>query len=702
MLSITSKNYVNRDFSWLQFNQRVLAEANDPTNPIFERLRFLAITASNLDEFFMIRFASLNKEIHSAKANTRSEEAQKLGSLKTELLRRVNELQTAQAHSLIFLSNELKKSGIVLPTELNFKGRVLEASRLAFDQLVLPTLRQIESQKSTTLRQIKGLQLGLVLSNKRWVQVPELISGVTRFEYENRIYLFFLDHLLVQHLPSSPEGQSPLGVIRLTRDCDLPLEFGEGDSEAIPEAILAEVASRDRGRPQRLQYLGTPQKEWLTQTASILKLSESQIFGAPRTLCLHSLLSAVSELKQAIPGPSRFFYPEFRSVIPKPFREPREIFETLKFRDLLLHHPYDSFDCFVSWIEHACKDPLVESIDLTIYRVDPTSPLIATLKQAKNKRIRVIIELRARFDEMNNLRLAKELRESGVQVAFGFGKLKLHAKVALVTRQEGNELRRYTHLSTGNYNARTARQYTDLAILTANASVGTDAAQVFDSVIAGKIPEKLATLVSAPTKLHQKIAELIEEEIRASQQGLPARIFVKVNSLVDESTIRSLYRASIAGVKVDLVVRGACSLVPGIKGLSDNIRVISIVDRFLEHSRIFQFSSSRTIYLSSADWMPRNFFTRLELAFPVIDPRIYEFFENNLIPAYLKDTSKASELGPKKVWKRRKPKTGHGFRSQNHFMELAINEYVGTSIDYEKDARDSTPRTSIQESEPRG
>jgi polyphosphate kinase len=325
-------------------------------------------------------------------------------------------------------------------------------------------------------------------------------------------------------------------------------------------------------------------------------------------------------------------------------------------------------------------------IEQTVYRMDAVSPVIKALKKAASKKIvRVIIELRARFDELNNLRLADELRSAGVEVAFGFGRLKLHAKVALITRKVDGQTRLYTHLSTGNYNAATSRQYTDLAILTANQEMGRDARHFFDKVWNAEVPNSFKQLVSAPSRLHRKLIQLIEAETEAARKGQKGRIVAKVNALVDKAVIEKLYQASTAGVQVDLIVRGACSLVPGVQGLSENIRVISVVDRFLEHSRLYYFQSSQVMYLSSADWMPRNFFSRLELAFPILDPLIYRYIVEILIPTYLSDTAKAKELTPIGTWKKRAPVRVKGqrgsIRSQFVFALLAENDYRGTPLE---------------------
>jgi polyphosphate kinase len=348
-----------------------------------------------------------------------------------------------------------------------------------------------------------------------------------------------------------------------------------------------------------------------------------------------------------------------------------------------LHHPYDSFDSYVAFIKAAAKDPQVIKIEQTFYRTDADSLVVSQLKEAaKRKEVHVYIEPRARFDELNNLRLAEAFKKSGVKVNFATGKLKLHAKIALVTRKTENELRYYTHLSTGNYNAITSNQYTDLAIITSNQEIGFDARQFFDSIYSQENPKAFRKLVIAPQFLARRLLAHIKEETDAAKEGKPAKIFIKVNALVDQKIIESLYIASQAGVKVDLVVRGACALIPELSGISDNIKVLSIVDRFLEHSRIYYFGSSKKLYLSSADCMPRNFFSRLEIAFPILDQRIFHFLESVLIPAYLTDHAKARRLTSTGAWRRRR---GFGQekanRAQGFYERLSETEYIGTPLE---------------------
>lgn len=470
------------------------------------------------------------------------------------------------------------------------------------------------------------------------------------------------------------------GILRLTRDADFTIEVPDSDSESIPDLVKKSIGSRDKGRSVRLQYNGNFSREFLQEAADQLKLDLRQVFKAPGTLCLHGLFSVVNSLPEPIASRKGFNHPPLVNKLPPFFRDTKKIFENLDQTDFLLHHPYDSFEAFLAWLRLAAEDPHVTQIEQTIYRTDSVSEIVDILKlAAPKKKVRVILELRARFDESNNLRIAEELANAGAEVKFGFGNLKLHAKVTLVTRKVEDKTVRYTHLSTGNYSARNARHYTDISILSANPEIGADARTFFDAVFKKEIPQNFTHLVTAPTKLHQRVRSLIKAETEAARAGKKGRIIAKVNALVDEKIIEDLYAASQAGVQVDLIVRGACSLIPGVKGLSENIRVISIVDRFLEHSRIYYFEQSQAMYLSSADWMPRNFFSRLEIAFPVLDPRIFRFMAEWVLPGYLKDNVRARKLSPRGLWVKVPKKEPH-HRAQWYFEELAIDDYAGTPL----------------------
>lgn len=667
--------FVHRDLSWLQFNERVLAEARQATNPILERAKFLSITASNIDEFFMIRFASLSKSLSMARRKEDRVLQSRLEHIRSAILEAVAKFGAKQVEALDLLSGELSRKRILIRRSPWENETVANRAQRIFEEQIFPHLGEARAFTPASVLGLENLQMAALFQEKSLLAIPRKIPTVFVDESNSAgVSLFFSDELIGAHLHAS--------LFRVIRDCDFSQELHE-DSESIPDTVLSRLRTRERGRAMCLFYSPGISGKALGRLESALRLSPERILPAPSTLCLHGLRSAVSRIPEEIRTAPDLSYPPLRASLPRTFSKPQGIFESLRERDRLLHHPYDSFDGYVGWIRQACEDPDVKMIEQTVYRTDTISPVIGALKKAAGtKRVRVVVELRARFDELNNIRLAEDLRAAGVEVSYGFGKLKLHAKIALITRQEEGAERRYTHLSTGNYNAATARQYTDLALFTANPEIGEDARHFFDSVVAGEVPTTFKRLVPAPTKLHRRVLSLIETEIRAAEAGKPARIFAKVNALVDEEVIEALYRASRAGVRVDLIVRGACSLIPGVAGLSERIRVISVVDRLLEHSRIYYFENSRSIYLSSADWMQRNFFSRLEVAFPILDPKLHEYIEKILIPTYLADTVKGKELTPQGTWKRRSSgSSSKAVRSQMAFEELAVRGYQGTPLE---------------------
>lgn len=693
LLSRPQSPFIHRDLSWLQFNERVLNEARDPSNPLLERVKFLAISSSNLDEFFMIRFASLSKSITTL-SKTDPAASERRAEIRDNILETVAEFVGRQADTLESLSYELESAGINIVRDANPGDLGFSVGENVFREQILPHLTAPEAFQFSKLNDLENVQLAVIFKGDRWMRLPKSLSPVYLKQTDAGLFVFFIDDLILTHLEGTFE---PVGLLRLTRDGDFSVDLDDEDPESIPDVVRTGIGGRDKGRPARLQYNGLFEDAFLTQALGVLKLQPGQLLTAPGSLGFHGLWTLVNQcpadILAAKPGLKP---PPFEMRIPKIFDDPKRIFEFVHKEDILLHHPYDSFDAYVRFIQAACEDPKVISIEQTIYRMDVLSPVIEALKgAARTKKVRVVIELRARFDELNNLRLSDELKKAGVEVHYGFGKLKLHAKIALVTREEGSGLHVwYTHLSTGNYNAATARVYTDLAVLTARPDIGSDARHFFDSVIKEQIPGSFKALVAAPTRLHRRLLSHIQEEAQAARDGKKARIVAKVNALVDEEVIDQLYKASQAGVQIDLIVRGACSLIPGIQGLSENIRVISVVDRLLEHSRIYYFGHSKALYLSSADWMPRNFFSRLELAFRVTDPLLFRYIEEILIPIYLSDAVKARELTPLGTWKKRTPSgaranfsaglkalfKGEPLRSQHLLELLAKREYQGTPL----------------------
>lgn len=688
LLASPHEPLIHRDLSWLQFNERVLNEAHNPSNPLLERLKFLGITSSNLDEFFMIRVSSLHRSIRALLRGGDQAKLTQLKKIRSSIFETVSKFGVKQMDTFDQLTLDLATHGIQLVRGAKPGEDAHEVGKSLFEQKILPFLEPPEVFSPERLEALQSLQMGVLFSGQHWFRIPKNIPSVfwVRPKKSSPIFVFFLDDLLLTHLGSVFQVGTQSGILRVTRDGDFSVELEEEDPESIPDVVKSGLGMRDRGRITRIQYLGDVLDEDLNKYALALNSNANQVFLAPGTTGLHGLISVISQLPLNKKQKKKLRYPEFVAVLPKPFKETGKLFKRLKKRDFILHHPYDSFDAFILWIKTACRDPKVKSIQVALYRVDALSELADTLKQAaKKKKIRVVIELRARFDEQNNIRISDELRKAGAEVGFGFGNLKLHAKIAVISRKEKGKLKHYTHLSTGNYNAANARQYTDLAILTSHNEIGEDALHFFDSVSQRKVPENFKCLVTAPTALHRKVISLIDQEVKAAQAGKKAKIFVKANALVDEHVIERLYKASQAGVEIILVVRGACSLVPGVRGLSENIRVFSIVDRFLEHSRIYYFQNSGAIYLSSADWMPRNFFSRLEIAFPVLDPKLSKFLLEVVIPAYTNDNQKAMELMPQGTWKKRISRSGRKpIRAQFFLEDLAKKVYRGTPLVEEK------------------
>lgn len=683
--------FIHRDLSWLQFNERVLAEARLASNPLLERVKFLAITASNLDEFFMIRISALNRSIANAR-KTDPKKEHRVHRIRDNLLEAVLRFSRKQAETLELLTTALQTEKIYIVRDSKESDPSYQIGKDLFKSEILPNLVLPEPFSFQQLNSLENLQFAAI-HDKFWFKIPKSLQTVfVRPQKSGEIFVFFLDDLILNHLPTSFDYQSPLLVVRMTRDGDLQVDFEKSDTASIPDVVQSSLRVRDRGKPVRLQYYGLLHPNLAQKFLHYLKFQPNQMQMAPTSFFLQGLWGLVNHPLHKSSESAALKAPIFKPFVPLTFRNTSKVFEQLQARDYLLHHPYDSFDAFINWIKAACSDPKVEMIEQTVYRVDTLSPIMGELKAAaKKKKIRVMIELRARFDELNNLHLADDLKKAGVEVGFGFGKLKLHAKIALVTRIEEFGPRLYTHLSTGNYNAATAQIYTDLALLTSNPDFGADARHFFDTIWTGKVPTQFKQLVSAPLRLHKRLLTLIEAETEAAKAGRAARIVAKVNALVDETVIQKLYEASNAGVNIDLIIRGACSLIPGVKGLSERIRVISLVDRYLEHSRIYYFGDSKVLYLSSADWMPRNFFSRLEIAFPILDPRIYSFLEEVVIPTYLLDSTKAKELSPEGIWKKRFSRNPEGpilpslldkksIRAQSLFEEMATNEYRGVLL----------------------
>lgn len=677
--------FVHRDISWIQFNNRVLTEALDPKNPILERFKFLGITSSNLDEFFIIRFASLKAQIDRLKKTELRVTKKQLAHLQKAhsiILSSVFRSQQRQDRCYRSIRQELKAHKIFVYDYRSKQEELTKMARKAYLKEIAPHLGDPIKLNKASLSKMSNLQTALVIDQTNICLAPKTLPPLTLQKNASGWQVFYSDDLILKFYCEQRGLDERRFLMRLSRDADVAVDIEDEDPASIPDVVKSSIKSREYRRPVRLQIRGTRSglQNWL---APLLGLQEDQIFYPYSNFGLSGNFKLVHRLQKHKAILRNCFYPALKSFTPPTLKKPGEIFSKLREHDYLLHHPYDSFDGYVNFIKEAADDPKVLSIQQTVYRIDTLSRVTEILKKAsqRKKHVRILIETRARFDELNNLELAEDLRKAGVEVFFPKGPLKLHAKVALVIRKDQGQTQLFTHLSTGNYNAQTARLYTDLAILTARREVGEDARLFFESVCRGKIPKGFKHLVLAPTQLHRRLLSLIDNEISAARAGKFARIFIKANALVDRQIVDKLYEASKAGVKVELVIRGACSLIPRVKGLSENIRVISVVDKFLEHSRMYFFLNSNEIYLSSADAMPRNFFSRLELAFPILDHNLSAFLKDHFSRVYLNDRTKARELTKRGIWsKRRKNKELGTNRAQDVFEQMARDYYKHTPL----------------------
>ena len=675
--------FLNRELSWLEFNGRVLEEAKDAGNPLLERLKFATIVASNLDEFFMVRVAALKRK--TEEGDTRPDASGLVPSV--QLVRISDSAHTMVEELYATLLTEilpgLEKHGIklVFPDTLEPGSREFLA-RLFRDQL-FPALTPLAIDVSRPFPMLANLSLNLALHLEpaegqteprlAVVQVPSRIPRLLRLVEETGARHVLLEEIVRMELGSLFPGQKVLATaaFRLSRDAELELD-DEGGEDYV-ENLEDELLRRRRGQPVRLEI------EQGADPALVLNLIERvgvepmdvYAVGAPldvRALAPLLELPALEELRDKPLKPLHF-----------PGFEPgSSLVEAIEERDILLHHPYDSFDPVVALVTQAAEDPDVLAIKQTLYRTSGDSPVVGALVRAaeKGKQVTVLLELLARFDEERNIRWAHELEEAGAHVIYGIRGYKTHAKILLIVRRTSAGIRRYVHLATGNYNERTARLYTDFGLMTADTEVGADASAFFNALTGYSDPPRMKKLAMAPTRIRERFVDLIRREQRRAAQGQPAEIRAKMNSLVDEEITRALYEASGAGVRIRLNVRGICCLRPGIKGTSETIEVVSIVDRFLEHSRIFHFQNGgdEEVYLSSADWMPRNLDRRIELLFPIEAPACRRKVLRALDTMFM-DNVKARVLQPDGSYKRRKPSRGEDpFREQIELYREAEEE----------------------------
>ena len=646
MKKTTAFPYTNRELSWLDFNARVLEEAYEKENPILERCKFLGITASNLDEFFMVRVAGLQEQVRSG-----YKEPDPAGLTPSAQLRRLEEAGHAFverqyncfARSLL---PQLKKQGITLPGTEELTPDQRDFIAEYFEKVLFPVLTPLAVDRSRPFPMLsnKSLNLGLRLKKDgetafAVVQVPSILPRLVELPSEKGRAVILQEALLSLHLGDLFELHDidAAASFRVTRNGDLSIDE---EAEDLLIEIQQSIKKRKRGKPVRLELSRHCDRELREFLTEMLHVDERDIYEVPGPLDL-TFCFKLSGLDD------RLRLPPVTPVTPADFWGVADPFEAIRERDRFVHHPYESFDCVVDFVRRAAEDPDVLAIKQTLYRVSGQSPIIAALMKAADngKQVTVLVELKARFDEENNIHWALKLEEAGCHVLYGLAGLKTHCKILLVVRREEDGLRRYLHLGTGNYNDSTARLYTDMGMFTCRESYGADASSLFNVLTGYSRPPQYSRLVAAPEGMRPFFYRMIEKEIQNASHGLPSGIFAKVNSLVDPAVIARLYEASQAGVPVTLVVRGICCLVPGLPGISSHIRVFSIVGQLLEHSRIFRFENggNSKLYLGSADLMPRNLDRRVELLFPVEDEDIRRRVDE-AIGLFLADTVNAREL----------------------------------------------------------
>ncbi len=674
--------FINRELSWLEFDQRVLDEARNREVPLLERLKFVGIVSSNLDEFFMVRAAGLVEQ-RSQNILKRPPDGMTPAEQLEEIGPRVARMQREMGALILEdIMPAIEREGVALATPSELEERERERLRTYFFDQVLPILTPIAIDPGHPFPHLpnKSLNVIVMLSGEREgepafavLQVPSVLPRLVAVNGRGSVATFvLLDDIIAEHAGELFRGFRNLGAwpFRVVRNFDLTID--EEEAEDLLEVIKEEVRRRDRGRVVTLTIDGrcAPEAEAMLRNAT--EVDDDFVFRSDAPLAIHDL----SALGKALPHRDDLRDVEWTPVRSPAFPEGENIFDVMSRRDVLLHHPYESFDSVVEFVERAAADPDVLAIKQTLYRTSGDSPIVkALIRAAENgKQVAALVEIKARFDEENNINWARKLEGSGVHVVYGLVGLKTHCKVILVVRREGGRLKRYVHLGTGNYNPSTARLYTDLSFFTTRPEIGQDATALFNLLTSCTAPRDWHKLVVAPLGLHERVMGLIARETQAAAAGREARIVAKMNSLVHPEVIRALYRASQAGVEIKLIVRGICCLRPGVPGLSENIEVRSVVSRFLEHSRIFHFHAGgkKEVWASSADWMPRNFHKRVEIMFPIDDPDLKKRVIDEVLGLALVDNQKARRILPDGDFEKVMPEPGEQpLGSQVQFMRLA-------------------------------